>query len=179
MTATTIPTTIPVAIYASVSTDKQGDSIEHQVSFLREYVSRNLGEGYYTDDTLTYSDEGIGGYSTTILDRPAMKQLLNDAKKDLFKVVLIKELTRFGRDDEDNSRAINILEASDVRVRSNDGYDTEQQHTKMLLKFILAESESERISTRVAIGFREVLEDFRYRINIHRWVIDYIMKIII
>lgn len=76
-----------------------------------------------------------------------MKQLLDDAKKGVFKVVLIKELTRFGRDDEDNSRAINILEASSVRVKSNDGYDTEQQHTKMLLKFknILAESESERI----------------------------------
>lgn len=76
-----------------------------------------------------------------------MKQLLDDAKKGVFKVVLIKELTRFGRDDEDNSRAINILEASSVKVKSNDGYDTEQQHTKMLLKFknILAESESERI----------------------------------
>ncbi|AYK05654.1 recombinase family protein [Brevibacillus laterosporus] len=128
-------TAIPVAIYARVSTDRQGDSIEHQVSFLREYVSRNLGEGYYTDDTLIYSDEGISGYSTTILDRPAMKQLLDDAKKGVFKVVLIKELTRFGRDDEDNSRAIHILEASGVRVRSNDGYDTEQQHTKMFLKF--------------------------------------------
>lgn len=73
--------------------------------------------------------------------------MLDDAKKGVFKVVLIKELTRFGRDDEDNSRAINILEASSVKVKSNDGYDTEQQHTKMLLKFknILAESESERI----------------------------------
>ncbi|XOS91795.1 recombinase family protein [Brevibacillus laterosporus] len=87
-------TTIPVAIYARVSTDRQGDSIEHQVSFLREYVSRNLGELYYTDDTLIYSDEGISGYSTTILDRPAMKQLLDDAKKGVFKVVLIKGIGR-------------------------------------------------------------------------------------
>ncbi|PPA87401.1 hypothetical protein C4A75_01675 [Brevibacillus laterosporus] len=47
-----------------------------------------------TQITLIYSDEGISGYSTTILDRPAMKQLLDDAKKCVFKVVLIKGIGR-------------------------------------------------------------------------------------
>lgn len=59
-----------------------------------KYLSRNLGDKYYTDENLIYSDEGISRYSTTLLERPAMKQLLRDTKFGMFNVLLIKEVTR-------------------------------------------------------------------------------------
>lgn len=34
---------------------------------------------------------------------------------------LLKKLREIGRDDEDNTKAINILEASGIVVKSNDG----------------------------------------------------------
>lgn len=148
---------IPVAIYARVSTDQQGDSIDHQISLMKDYMCRNFTTDYYTDAGLVYIDEGYSGYYTTILERPAMKRLLEDAKKGNFKVVLFKEITRMGRDEEENLKIVRILEASGVRIRSNDGYDSERAESKLLFKIsnFMAEVESERISSRVSAGFRE------------------------
>ncbi|MEZ2734494.1 recombinase family protein [Aneurinibacillus aneurinilyticus] len=148
---------IPVAIYARVSTDQQGDSIDHQISLMKDYMCRNFTTDYYTDAKLVYIDEGYSGYYTTILERPAMKRLLEDAKKGIFKVVLFKEITRMGRDEEENLKIVRILEASGVRIRSNDGYDSKRAESKLLFKIsnFMAEIESERISSRVSAGFRE------------------------
>ncbi|MED0757056.1 recombinase family protein [Aneurinibacillus thermoaerophilus] len=148
---------IPVAIYARVSTDQQGDSIEHQISLMKDYMSRNFTSDYYTNESFIYVDEGYSGYYTTILERPAMKQLLEDAKSGKFKVVLFKEITRMGRDEEENLKIVRILEASGVRIKSNDGYDSERPESKLLFKIsnFMAEVESERISSRVSAGFRE------------------------
>ena len=148
---------IPVAIYARVSTDQQGDSIEHQISLMKDYVSRLFSEEYKTDEELLYVDEGYSGYYTTILERPAMKRLLEDARAGRFRVVLFKEITRMGRDEEENLKIVRILEASGVRIKSHDGYDSERPESKLLFKIsnFMAEVESERISSRVSAGFRE------------------------
>jgi site-specific DNA recombinase len=148
---------IPVAIYARVSTDQQGESVHHQISLMKDYMGRHFTQDYETDDRLIYVDEGYSGYYTTILERPAMSQLLEDAKSGKFKVVLFKEITRMGRDEEENLKIVRILEASGVRIKSNDGYDSERPESKLLFKIsnFMAEVESERISSRVSAGFRE------------------------
>ncbi|WCN36625.1 recombinase family protein [Aneurinibacillus uraniidurans] len=148
---------IPVAIYARVSTDQQGDSIDHQISLMKDYMHRMFSQEYAVADDLLYVDEGYSGYYTTILERPAMKRLLEDARAGKFRVVLFKEITRMGRDEEENLKIVRILEASGVRIKSHDGYDSERPESKLLFKIsnFMAEVESERISSRVSAGFRE------------------------
>lgn len=151
---------IPCAVYARVSSDKQaeGDSIIHQVSLAKEYIARQLGEDYYTDESLVYKDEALSGYSTTLLDRPAIQRMFNDAEKGHFKVALFKEISRASRDGEETIKVPRIFETYGVRVIViNEFYDSLQPDTKILLPIqgMLAEKESEKISTRVSSGYRE------------------------
>lgn len=81
------------ALYLRLSRDdeKAGESlsIENQRAILRQYASQNGGRivGEYIDD----------GWSGTDFDRPAMQRLLHDAERGTFDTVLVKDLSRFGR----------------------------------------------------------------------------------
>ena len=74
---------LKVAIYIRVSTEdqaKEGYSLEVQREYLESFVKReNL------DIFKIYQDDGISGYST---ERPALKELLKDAKGRKFDLVL-------------------------------------------------------------------------------------------
>lgn len=80
-------------LYLRLSRDdeKEGESlsIENQRAILREYAEKNGGTivGEYTDD----------GWSGTNFDRPAVKRLLEDAKEGKIDTVVVKDLSRFGR----------------------------------------------------------------------------------
>lgn len=151
---------IPVALYARVSSEKQaeGDSLEHQISLLTEYMKRQLGDEYYTDESLLYVDEAISGYYKTLLDRPAIQRMFNEAEKGRFKVALFKEISRMGRDEEEIIKVPRIFESYGIRViATNDYYDSNNPDSKIFfsLSSALAEKESEKISTRVSSGHRE------------------------
>lgn len=80
-------------IYMRLSRDdeKAGESmsIENQRSILRNYVSERGGciVNEYADD----------GWSGTDFDRPAVKRLLNDAMEGIIETIVVKDLSRFGR----------------------------------------------------------------------------------
>ncbi len=76
-----------VAIYARVSTTDQ--STDSQLLDLRRYVSER-GWNIFRE----YVDEGISG---TKDNRPALNELMNDAKKRRFDVVLVWRFDRFAR----------------------------------------------------------------------------------
>lgn len=74
-----------VAIYLRVSTEeqaKEGYSLEAQREHLESFAKREDLEIFKI-----YQDDGISGYST---DRPALKELLKDAKDKKFDLVLEK-----------------------------------------------------------------------------------------
>ena len=81
------------ALYLRLSRDdeKAGESlsIENQRTILRRYVAEKGGEivGEYIDD----------GWSGTDFERPAVKRLLNDAKEGKLDTIVVKDLSRFGR----------------------------------------------------------------------------------
>ena len=65
-----------LAIYIRVSTEdqaKEGYSLEVQREYLESFAKRE-GLGIFK----VYQDDGISGYST---ERPALKELLKDAKE--------------------------------------------------------------------------------------------------
>jgi len=76
-----------IAIYARVSTTDQ--STESQLLDLRRYV-RERGWNIFKE----YVDEGISGTKDS---RPALNELMNDAKKRRFDVVLVWGFDRFAR----------------------------------------------------------------------------------
>ena len=86
-----------VAIYARLSREdedkidgsKESRSIEHQISVLSDYARNNNFDIYKV-----YFDDGYSGGTT---NRPAFTQMLDDLKKKKFNIVLIKDLSRLGR----------------------------------------------------------------------------------
>lgn len=82
------------ALYCRLSVDdaNEGDSnsIQHQKEMLEKYCLENGYTNYrfYVDD----------GYSGTTFDRPDFKKMIADIEAGIIKRVIIKDLSRFGRD---------------------------------------------------------------------------------
>src|SRR5215467_9759710 len=82
------------ALYARYSSDNQRDaSIEDQLRLCRLHVER---QGWMVVDS--YSDRAISGAS---LLRPGIQELIADAAKRRFDVILTESLDRLSRDQED------------------------------------------------------------------------------
>ena len=86
--------TYNVGIYVRLSQEdmREGESlsIENQKKMLTDYVSQQAGWNLVEiceDD----------GYSGTNFDRPGIKQILDDAKSGKINLILVKDLSRFGR----------------------------------------------------------------------------------
>lgn len=70
----------------------ESNSIENQRLFLNTFFeAREDLEG----ETVEYVDDG---YSGTNFDRPAFKRMIEDAKKGIIKIIIVKDLSRLGRD---------------------------------------------------------------------------------
>ena len=64
-------------------------SIEHQKEILTKYVRE---QGWNLIET--YADDG---YSGTDFNRPAVQKLLSDAQTGKINIIVVKDLSRFGR----------------------------------------------------------------------------------
>ena len=80
-------------IYLRLSNDDErtGESlsIENQRRILEKYV---MEQGFELVDT--YIDDGVSG---TSFERPGVQRLLEDAKIGRINVIIVKDLSRFGR----------------------------------------------------------------------------------
>ena len=82
------------ALYCRLSVDDANDgdsnSIQHQKEMLERYCKENGYTNYrfYVDD----------GYSGTNFERPDFKRMIADVEAGTVKRVIIKDMSRFGRD---------------------------------------------------------------------------------
>ena len=84
-----------VALYARYSSDNQRDaSIEDQLRLCRLYAER---QGWTVADN--YTDRAIFGAS--LLLRPGIQELIHDALRGRFDIVLAEAMDRLSRDQED------------------------------------------------------------------------------
>lgn len=97
--------------------ESDSESVINQKELLRSYVKNNKFNliGEYVDD----------GYSGTDFDRPGFQRMIEDIKNKKINCVIVKDLSRFGRDHvmtgyyietffpENNVRFISILESYD------------------------------------------------------------------
>ncbi len=117
---------LTAAIYVRYSDDRQSkNSIRDQLRNCRTWADKERVAIYKI-----YSDEGISGART---DRPGYKRLLKDARKHRFNIIIVDDLSRFGRDFGEGARALAVLRFHGVRVISvSDGIDTDQEAGKLL-----------------------------------------------
>ena len=82
-----------VGMYVRLSRDDEraGESlsIENQKAILNEYIEK---QGFTLYDI--YVDDGVSG---TTFQRPEVQRLLDDAKTGVINTIIVKDLSRFGR----------------------------------------------------------------------------------
>ena len=98
-----------VALYARYSSDSQRDaSIEDQLRLCRQHAEK---QGWSVIDS--YTDRAISGAS---LLRPGIQELIQDAARGRFTVVLAEAMDRLSRDQEDIAGLFKRMAFSGVRI---------------------------------------------------------------
>jgi len=141
------------AIYARVSTDKQ--TVENQVQALRQIAERRGWEVI-----AQYSDAGISG-SKGRDGRPGLDQMLKDAQRRHFDVVMAWAIDRLGRSLIDLLGTIQTLEACGVDLYlDQQSIDTTTPAGRLMFQVTGAFAEFERsmIRQRVNAGLRRAVE---------------------
>ncbi|MEW6408504.1 MAG: recombinase family protein [Nitrospirota bacterium] len=139
-----------VSLYLRVSTEdqaKEGYSLEVQREHLESFAKREGLEIFKV-----YQDDGISGYTT---ERPALKQLLKDAKQKKFDLVLVYKIDRFSRNLKDLLNLVDELFSSGVGFKSvTEPFDTTTSAGKLMFQQLgsFAEFERNRIAERVFPG---------------------------
>ncbi|MBL7131063.1 MAG: recombinase family protein [Candidatus Omnitrophica bacterium] len=139
-----------IAIYTRVSTEdqaKEGYSLEVQREYLESFAKRE-GLGIFK----VYQEDGVSGYTT---ERPALKELLKDAKEKKFDLVLVYKIDRFSRNLKDLLNLVDELSSSGVGFKSaTEPFDTTTSAGKLMFQQLgsFAEFERNRIAERVFPG---------------------------
>ncbi len=138
-----------IAAYCRVSTDKsdQLNSLETQKEFFLEYTKR-------TGDNLIklYADEGISG--TKIKNRKEFQRMLADAEKDLFDMVVVKDISRFARNTVDFLQSVRRLKSLGIKTQFLTANMTSMGNSEFVLTIFgaLAQEESANTSKRIKFG---------------------------
>lgn len=144
------------AVYIRLSKD-DGDKLEsNSVANQRAFIASFLAK---KPDIVICSERIDDGYSGVSFDRPAVKAMLEDIKAGTIDCVVVKDLSRFGRNYIEAGRYIEqVFPFLDVRfIAINDGYDSASQHSQtdsMLIPFknLINDAYSRDISMKVRSG---------------------------
>ena len=145
-------------IYCRLSVEDNGkadgDSIDNQKDYVLSYL-KNHSEFHLKD---FYIDNG---YSGTDFNRPEFKRMLNDAKSGRINCIIVKDLSRFGRNYVEMGNFIEklcpLLELRFISI--NDKYDTTASDSnsemtaslKNVINDIYAKDISKKVSSALKI----------------------------
>lgn len=103
----------------AVSSKTESNSISNQKELIRNFLKDKK-------DIVVVSERVDDGYSGSSFERPAFKLMLEDIRKGVVDCVIVKDLSRFGREYIDSGRYIErLFPALGVRfIAINDGYDS-------------------------------------------------------
>jgi DNA invertase Pin-like site-specific DNA recombinase len=141
------------AIYVRVSTDRQ--TVENQLRELRQIAQRRGWEV-----VKEYDDAGISG-SKGRNDRPGLDELLEDAQRRRFDVVMAWAIDRLGRSLVDLLGTIQQLEACGVDLYlDQQAIDTTTPTGRLMFQITGAFAEFERsmIRQRIRAGLRRAVD---------------------
>jgi len=143
-------------LYCRVSTEEQsreGFSILAQRDRLMAFCRAQSWDvaGIYVDD----------GHSGAKLDRPALSRLRQDAKTDLFQLVLVWKVDRLSRKVAHLAALVDEFDRAHVAFRSvTEPFDTSHAAGRAFMQMlgVFAELERENIRERSALGIRKRVE---------------------
>lgn len=150
-----------IALYPRVSTKEQareGYSIKEQIDRLSKYCDAKDWEIYriYTD----------GGYSGADMERPALQELIKDAKQGRFDAVLVYKLDRLSRSQKDTLELIeDIFLPNNVNfISMTENFDTSTPFGRAMVGIlsVFAQLEREQIKERMSIGIEGRAKDGKW-----------------
>jgi DNA invertase Pin-like site-specific DNA recombinase len=131
----TIKTDVKTAIYMRISTEEQ--SIEAQMRAITSFLQYKGISQYQI-----YKDEGFSGKNS---DRPALKQLLNEAKQGTIDLIVVWKLDRLSRSLSDLIALLKRLNEHNVKFASvTEQIDMSTPHGVMMMQMIGVFAEFER-----------------------------------
>lgn len=134
-----------VAAYCRVSSEKdeQLNSFEVQVGYYTEKIASNPE----WKNAGIFADEGISG--TSLRNRDEFKKMLRHCREGRIDLILVKSVSRFGRNTMDVLDTVRNLLKRNIGVRfEKENLDTREMGSEMMLAFHAAFSQSESESTR-------------------------------
>ena len=138
-----------VAAYCRVSTEKeqQLDSLEQQKEFFEEFTRQN----HYKLINI-YADEGITGRQ--IKKRDEFNRMMKDAKKGLFDMLAVKDISRFARNTVDLLTNVRELKSMGIEVQFISNSYKSMGNSEFILTVYgaIAQEESASLSKRVKFG---------------------------
>ena len=84
----------PTALYARLSVDDANDGDSNSIVHQKEMLERYCKDNGYTNYKF-YVDDGFSG---TNFERPDFKRMIADVEAGKIKRVIVKDMSRFGRD---------------------------------------------------------------------------------
>lgn len=138
-------------VYIRTSTEKEHlkNSLENKEVYIKEVIVQN-GWTYGG----IYRDDGISG--TSQKNRGGLQDLMSDARRKRFGIVVSKSVSRLGRNMRENLNTAHELETQLglQLVLPEQQYDTHNHSSKLSfhLKAMLAEEESAKMSQRINLG---------------------------
>lgn len=146
-----------VTFYARVSTLKsdQLSSLDNQIDYFIKFIKSNPNWEYKG----SYVDEGISGSS--VKGRINFLKMIEDSKKDLFDLIITKEVSRFSRNLLDSIKYTQELMNNNVGVFfQTNGINTYDPNSEFILNMMssLAQEEVKRLSSRVKWGAHNAIK---------------------
>ncbi len=145
------------AIYLRLSSDDddidgiktESTSIEGQRNIIRSFINNNLELSH--TETKEYVDDGYSGCS---FNRPAITELLEDLRKGVIGCIIVKDLSRFGRNFVETGEYIEqifpLLNVRFIAITDNyDSYKSQVTEMSVPLKNLMNEMYSTDISKKI------------------------------
>ncbi len=153
----------PTAIYARLSVENSGksekvDVITNQIEICKSYIA----DRPYLSLVDTYIDNGRTG---TVFDRPEFNRLMNDIKSGRIKCLVVRDLSRFGRDYIETGtyleRIFPQIGLRFIAIKENyDNFDTDGSNESLIipLQNMINALYSKDISRKVSTALKAQME---------------------
>ena len=153
----------PTAIYARLSVENSGksenvDVIANQIEICKSYIA----DRPYLSLMDTYIDNGHTG---TVFDRPEFNRLMNDIKSGRIKCLVVRDLSRFGRDYIETGtyleRIFPQIGLRFIAIKENyDNFDTDGSNESLMipLQNMINALYSKDISRKVSTALKAQME---------------------
>ncbi|RKD27904.1 site-specific DNA recombinase [Caminicella sporogenes DSM 14501] len=147
------------AIYSRKSKfTSKGESTKNQIEMCKEYAKNHFN----INEFIIYEDEGFSGGDAK---RPEFIKMLEDAKKNKFKILICYRLDRISRNISDFSNLIELLQnngISFVSIREQFDTSTPMGRAMMYIASVFAQLERETIAERIRDNMLQLAKTGRW-----------------